>query len=82
MHVQVRLGRAARIANMPQDIADFDYVPNFHSHGTGPHVRVQNVTMGPDLDDDVIASGGTTTATSVCALLRISSVLALTLTEA
>ena len=42
---------------MTQDIADFDHDSDFDLHRTGPHMRIQDVTIRHDFDDDVIACG-------------------------
>src|ERR1700730_3654714 len=57
MHVQVWLGWAASIADIAQDIADFDRVASFNVHGAGSHMGIEDVTIGRDFDDDVIACG-------------------------
>lgn len=49
--------KETHIANMTQDIADFDHDSDFDLHRTGPHMRIQDVTIRRDFDDDVIACG-------------------------
>src|SRR6516165_591527 len=55
VHVQMRFRRTAGIADSADNLADADLVTDLDLHGAGTHMRVQNVTVLRDFDDDMIA---------------------------
>jgi len=44
VQMQMRLRRAAGIADMTDDLADTNPVPDLHLHGAGAHVRIEDVS--------------------------------------
>jgi len=57
VHVQMRLGRAARVTDTADDLAGADLIPDLQLHGARSHMRIEYEVMWRNLDDDVIASG-------------------------
>src|SRR5262249_18544824 len=56
MHVQMRLGGAAGIADMADHVADADRIADLYAPGARAHVRIENEPTRCYLDDDMIAS--------------------------
>jgi hypothetical protein len=57
MHVEMRLRRAAAIADVTQDLAGADDVSDPGRHGSGAHMRIERVSARRDLDHEMIARG-------------------------
>src|ERR1700722_9837411 len=56
MHVQMRFGRAAGIADVAEDLPRGYMVANFNRHRSRAHMSVENVMMLSDIDDNVVTA--------------------------
>jgi hypothetical protein len=56
MHVQMRFGRAAGIADVTEDLRGGYMVANFNRHRSRAHMSVENVMMLSDIDDNVVTA--------------------------
>src|SRR6266436_8615728 len=56
MHMEMRLGRAASVANVTEDLASGDAVATPDSERARPHVRIEGIEAAADVDYHVISA--------------------------